>query len=182
MSPLEQVDDSAERQEPASRPDPDRDGRPPGAHRRGRVMKPLVSLVLPSNATAPGQARAALRDIPELDAIRDDASLVVSELVTNAVKHSGATDRDRITLSIFAEGDRVKIQVHDPARTDLMPRLRNLRSQEVGGLGLRLVNRIARRWDTECHDGRIVWADLAFGDAGGKAPERERQVNAGGSA
>ncbi len=124
----------------------------------------LVSLTLPSNSTAPGRAREALRDIAELDAIRDDARLVVSELVTNAVKHSGATAQDRITLSVFVEGDRVKIQVHDPARTDLMPQLRSVRSHEVGGLGLRLVSRIARRWDTEYGDGRTVSADLAFGD------------------
>jgi serine/threonine-protein kinase RsbW len=126
------------------------------------VPKPLISLPLPNDPSAPGRARAALRDIPELDAIRGDASLVVSELVTNAVKYSGATDRDMIILTIFLDGDRVKIQVHDPARTDLMPRLRNLRSHD-GGMGLRLVSQIARRWDTECRDGRIVWADLACG-------------------
>jgi anti-sigma regulatory factor (Ser/Thr protein kinase) len=171
MSPLEQVDHSAERK-PARRQSSDDDGGPSGVSRRGRVIKPLVSLALPSNSTAPAQARAALRDIPELDAIRDDASLVVSELVTNAVIHSGATDGDRITLSIFVDSDQVKIQVHDPARTDLMPRLRNPRSEEVGGLGLRLVNRIARRWDTECQDGRIVWADLAVGDAGSQTGKR----------
>jgi anti-sigma regulatory factor (Ser/Thr protein kinase) len=122
----------------------------------------LLVLALPSDSTAPGRARGALRTISELDAIRDDASLVVSELVTNAVKHSGATDRDRITLSVFGDGDRVKIQVHDPARTELLPRLRN---QEIGGLGLQLVDRIARTWDTERRNGRIVWADLVFGDA-----------------
>jgi anti-sigma regulatory factor (Ser/Thr protein kinase) len=159
MSPLEQVDDSAEQQEPTGL---SHDRGPSGAERRGMGL--LVSLDLPGNATAPGRARDALRDIPELDAIRDDASLVVSELVTNAVKYSGATDGDRITLSVFVDGDRVTIEVHDPARTDLMPQVRNLRGQEVGGLGLRLVSRIARRWDTEFRNGRIVWADLAFGD------------------
>ncbi len=129
----------------------------------------VVCLALPSNATAPGRARAALLDIPELDAIRDDASLVVSELVTNAVRHSGATDEDWITVSVFVDDDRVTIQVQDPARSELMPQLRNLRSQEVGGRGLRLVNLIARRWDTERRNGRIVWADLVCSDA---APAR----------
>jgi anti-sigma regulatory factor (Ser/Thr protein kinase) len=162
MSPLEQVDDSAGLQEPAPGPGLSRDGGPSRAERRGPRMGLLVSLALPSNSTAPARAREALRDIPELDAIRDDASLVVSELVTNAVKYSGATDGDQITLSVFVERDRVKIQVHDPARTDLMPQLRNHRGQDVGGLGLRLVSRIARRWDTECRNGRVVWADLAL--------------------
>lgn len=166
MSPLEHLDDSAERQAPTPpRAGVGRDGGPSAGDRRRRTMGPLVSLALPSDSTAPGRAREAVRDIPELDAIRDDASLIVSELVTNAVKHSGATDGDRITLSVFVDGDRVKIQVHDPARTDLLPQVRN---QEVGGMGLRLVSRIARRWDTECRNGRIVWADLLFGDPVGE--------------
>lgn len=181
MSPLEHLDDSAERQAPTPpRAGVGGDGGPSAGDRRRRTMGPLVSLALPSDSTAPGRAREAVRDIPELDAIRDDASLIVSELVTNAVKHSGATDGDRITLSVFVDGDRVKIQVHDPARTDLIPQVRNLRSQDVGGLGLRLVSRIARRWDTECRNGRIVWADLAFDPAAARV--RPRQVNAGRSA
>jgi anti-sigma regulatory factor (Ser/Thr protein kinase) len=159
MSPLEQLDDSAGRQASAS----PRAGHS-AADRRGHAEGLLVSLVLPSDSTAPARAREAVRGIPELDPIRDDASLVVSELVTNAVKHSGATEGDRITLSVSVDGDRVKIQVHDPARTNLMPRLRTSRPQEAGGMGLRLVSRIARRWDTECRDGRIVWADLALSD------------------
>lgn len=160
MSPLEHIDGPAERHAPAPGPGLDGDGGRSAADHRGRGLGLLVSLALPSNATAPGRAREALRDIPELAAVRDDASLVVSELVTNAVKHSGATDGDRITLTVLMDDDRVKIQVHDPARTNLVPRVRNLRSPDVGGLGLRLVSRIARRWDTECRDGRIVWADL----------------------
>jgi serine/threonine-protein kinase RsbW len=125
----------------------------------------LASLALWSDSTAPARAREALRDIPELDAIRDDASLVVSELVTNAVKHSGATDGEMIVLSLVVDGDRVKIQVRDPARTDLVPQVDDLPSQKGGGLGLRLVSQIARKWDTECGDGRTVWAELALGDA-----------------
>jgi anti-sigma regulatory factor (Ser/Thr protein kinase) len=179
MSPLEQVDDSAERREPAPG---GRDGGPSGVERRDRGMELLVSLALPGDSTAPARAREALRDIPELDTIRDDASLVVSELVTNAVKYSGATDGDRITLSVLVGGDRVKIQVHDPARTDLRPQVRNIRGQDVGGLGLRLVSRIARRWDTEWRNGRIVWADLTFGDPAARRVNRERQVNAARSA
>jgi anti-sigma regulatory factor (Ser/Thr protein kinase) len=163
MPPLEHVDDLAERCEPA--PEFSRNKEPSAAGRRDSALAVLVSLPLLSDPTAPGRARAALRDISELDAIHDDASLVVTELVTNAVKHSGATAEDRLILSVSVDGARVTIQVHDPARTDLVPQVRDPRSQEVGGLGLRLVNRIARTWDTECRNGRIVWADLALGDA-----------------
>jgi anti-sigma regulatory factor (Ser/Thr protein kinase) len=126
------------------------------------VERLLVSLALVSDTTAPARARAALREVPELQAIRDDASLIVSELVTNAVRHSGATDQDLITLSVFASAHQAKIQVHDPARTDLTPQLREHHDTQVGGLGLRLVSRIARNWQTERPDGRIVWAELAL--------------------
>jgi signal transduction histidine kinase len=166
MSPLQRVDSSAERVEP-TRPEPILAllAGSSTATCRGCVRGLVVSLALLSDLTAPARARGALRDIPELEATGDDASLVVSELVTNAVKHSGATDGDRIILSVVVDGDRVQIQVRDPARTDLVPHLGNLSSRGAGGLGLRLVSQIARRWDTECGDGRTVWAELDLGDA-----------------
>lgn len=139
---------------------------------RARVTRLPVSVALPSDATAPGRAREALRDIPQLDAIRDDACLVVSELVTDAVTHSGARDTNRIILSVGVNTDRVKIEVHDPARTGLMPQLGESPRQEVGGLGLRLVSRIARSWDTEWRNGRTVWAELALGGAPSRQAER----------
>jgi serine/threonine-protein kinase RsbW len=174
MSPPQRVDSSPERHEPTgSEPSSAMMASPSLASCRGRGRGLLVSLALPSGVTAPGRAREALRDIPELDAIRGDASLVVSELVTNAVKHSGATDRDTIILSVVVDGDRVKIEVRDPARSDLMPQLGNLPGLEGGGLGLRLVSQVARRWDTECRNGRTVWAELALGEA---APRRLASV------
>jgi anti-sigma regulatory factor (Ser/Thr protein kinase) len=126
------------------------------------VDRLLVSLSLRSDCTAPRQARLALRDFPELDEIHDDATLVVSELMSNAVMHSGATRGDLITLSVFVDAVRVRIHVHDPARTGLIPRIREHQGGQGGGLGLQLVNQIARRWGTEPAAGRIVWADLAF--------------------
>lgn len=174
MSPLQRVDSSTERLEPTrSEPISAVMASASAASCRDRVKGLLDSLALLSDLTAPGRARAALRDIPELDAIREDASLVISELVTNAVKHSGATDEDRITLSVVVDGDRVTIQVHDPARTHLVPQLGNPPGQEGGGLGLRLVSQIARHWDTECRNGRTVWAELALVDP---APRRKANV------
>jgi anti-sigma regulatory factor (Ser/Thr protein kinase) len=172
MSPQERVDSSAERVEP-TRPEAILAmlAGSSAASCRGRVRGLLASVALLSDSTAPARAREALRDIPELEAIRDDASLVISELVTNAVKHSGATDGDRIILSVVVDGDQVKIQVRDPARTDLLPQLGDLSSQGTGGLGLRLVSQIARRWDTECGNGRTVWAELALGDAATRRKE-----------
>lgn len=134
-----------------------------------RLDRLLVSVALRSDATAPRRAREALRDFPELDEIRDDVALVVSELVTNAVKHSGAAHGDVITMSVSVDAERVRIHVHDPARTGLTPRLREHHSQQIGRLGLQLVDQIARRWDSESLDGRTVWADLGFPDP---APRR----------
>ena len=129
MPPLQHVDDLAERSEPA--PESSRNKEPSAADRRDSALAVLVSLPLLSDPTAPGRARAALRDISELDAIHDDASLVVTELVTNAVKHSGATAEDRLILSVSVDGARVTIQVHDPARTDLVPQ--RARPAQPGG-------------------------------------------------
>ena len=90
----------------------------------------------------------------------DDAALVVTELVANAVLHAGGP----ITLRIepLAEDDAVRVVVGDTS--PVPPALREYGSVASTGRGLTLVARLARRWGAEPApegDGKVVWAELA---------------------
>jgi len=85
----------------------------------------------------------------------DDAALVVSELVTNAVVHAG-TD---ITVRVVSHGDNARIEI-----ADLSPEMPGLRIPTAGartGRGLLLVEHFTKRWGVErTSSGKTVWFDI----------------------
>jgi transcriptional regulator with XRE-family HTH domain/anti-sigma regulatory factor (Ser/Thr protein kinase) len=111
---------------------------------------------LPITVVAPGIARAALAatavGIPV--GLYDDAALLVSELVTNSVTHSGSR---WIDLAISLDEGCLRIAVADQGTQAI--RLRA--PDENGGWGLTLVAEIAHRWGVERRsDGKTVWVEF----------------------
>lgn len=118
-----------------------------------------VTLQLPGNMEAAAQARRALArlrgdiDPPLMETLR----LLVTELVTNAVRHAGA---ESVVLRVLVGRNAVWTEVTDrgpgfePAHTG-RPR------QDRSGWGLFLVERMAHRWGVN-HDGGAtkVWFEL----------------------
>ena len=96
-------------------------------------------------------------------ALRGDAELVVSELVTNAILHSAGP----VTLRVAPRRDGVRIEVEDGTRS---APLRALASADaMTGRGIALVATLARRWGVDPVDpGKVVWAELLAEDS---APE-----------
>ncbi|WP_309054191.1 ATP-binding protein [Streptomyces sp.] len=91
----------------------------------------------------------------------DDAVLVVSELATNAVRHSLSGSAGGWFLVIVGFGDDlVRIEVIDQGG-ERVPHLCDVTSQEEGGRGLALIAACAKDWGVKnWPDGRCVWADL----------------------
>ena len=111
---------------------------------------------------APKLVRQALEEIPELDCARDDALLVASELVSNAVRHSQCTEDELLTVCAHCEGDRLQISVLDPGLSG-RPAAVVDRPVGMGGLGLKVVQQLSERWGTERRrDGYMVWAEVAL--------------------
>jgi anti-sigma regulatory factor (Ser/Thr protein kinase) len=113
-----------------------------------------ISVTLPRDHGAPGQARALLREHADgLDRdLLDTAVLLISELVTNAVLHGTG----EIRLLIDIGGSNARFAVSDEGtgtpvvRPDPGP---------DGGWGLRLVGELATRWGVR--EGRTyVWFEL----------------------
>ncbi|MDC2961456.1 MULTISPECIES: ATP-binding protein [Streptomyces] len=93
----------------------------------------------------------------------DDAVLIVSELATNAVRHSlsGAAGGWFLVIVCFGD-DRVRIEVVDQGG-EHVPHLCDVTGQEESGRGLLLIAACAKDWGVKnWPDGRTVWAELAM--------------------
>jgi anti-sigma regulatory factor (Ser/Thr protein kinase) len=111
-----------------------------------------VTLKLKPSKDAPRISRSQLAEMREALGRRyDDAALIISELVTNSVRHAGDTS---ISVTVQARADRVRLEVRDGGPCfDL--------SQPRGeGLGLTFVEKIADRWGIENSGPCTVWAEL----------------------
>ncbi|MFF3934759.1 SpoIIE family protein phosphatase [Streptomyces phaeofaciens] len=96
-----------------------------------------------------------------LDQAAFTTELILSELVTNAIRY-GATP---IRLRLLRDRDSLICEVGDGTSTS--PHLRRAAFTDEGGRGLFLVARMSRRWGTRYTDrGKIIWAEQAL-DAGG---------------
>jgi anti-sigma regulatory factor (Ser/Thr protein kinase) len=94
----------------------------------------------------------------QLDDLDWVASLVVSELATNAVLHA-QTD---YTVTVTKIDTLTRVSVTD--RSAKLPQQRSYGTQATTGRGLRLVAEMSRAWGVEPHEtGKTVWAELASG-------------------
>lgn len=114
------------------------------------------------DASAPATVRHALADSGDIGWILGDVMLVASELVTNAVRHSGARDGDVLKIEVHFGPDRVRLAVCDPGASQTLARP-GPGGMPFGGLGLRLVSELAEHWGAERRpSGRqLVWAEIA---------------------
>jgi AraC-like DNA-binding protein/anti-sigma regulatory factor (Ser/Thr protein kinase) len=107
---------------------------------------------LPGRPESVRRAREVVRDAVERWGLppRDDAATIVTELVANAVRHSGTTLRLRLDLDRV--GLRVSVRDHQPAAFE---------EQSPSGRGLQAVSRLSRSWGVlHYDDGTAVWAQL----------------------
>jgi len=118
------------------------------------------SVRLAADASAAGAARrvvAAALPKPEQDDLRDMATLLVSELVTNSVVHAASA----VELDVEAGAETVTVRVRDADTGPLVMRAGGGSELDEGGRGLLLVDRLAQAWGTEHQAGRkTVWFRL----------------------
>ncbi|RDS63336.1 serine/threonine protein phosphatase [Streptomyces sp. M7] len=113
---------------------------------------------------APGRARRLARGALSgwgMEELTDSVELLVSEIVTNAVRYASRP----VTLRLLRT-DVLRCEVGDDVPQ--LPRLRQARATDEDGRGLYLVNRLARRWGaTRLSTGKVVWFELNRGSAAG---------------
>jgi anti-sigma regulatory factor (Ser/Thr protein kinase) len=127
---------------------------------RGNVGFPELDIRLRPGPRAAAEARRgleALRPAVE-DGIVDEAILLVSEIVSNSVRHAGLDDRDAIEVCVRGTVAVVHVDVSDPGPGFDVEQLPAPSGD--GGWGLWLLARLSSRWGVDRGDVTRVWFEL----------------------
>jgi anti-sigma regulatory factor (Ser/Thr protein kinase) len=119
-------------------------------------MDGMLDLTLRSESRSVAEARTRVSEAigPHLEnGIDETLKLLVSEVVTNAVRHGGSDGPVELHASWNSE-IRVAVQDHGDGFTH---RPRAEEPDEPGGFGLYLVGQLADRWGVETDGGTTVW-------------------------
>jgi anti-sigma regulatory factor (Ser/Thr protein kinase) len=115
--------------------------------------------MLPNSLRAPRDARDRCREVLAEWGMEEHVDLVmllVSELVTNAVRYTAG----EISLRIWADGGRLRMEIHDDEPKLPVPRRAD--ANHDSGRGLLLVQELSSDWGAQAvKDGKIVWFELA---------------------
>jgi anti-sigma regulatory factor (Ser/Thr protein kinase) len=126
-----------------------------------RAMPDRVHIELGALASAVPTARTWARVVLagwDLARLADDAGLVLTELVTNAVIHA---EGDAVDIWLRADRRRLAIVVGDPS-PEMPVRVATLNADELSGRGLMIVGALAECWGAcRVPAGKVVWAVLA---------------------
>jgi serine/threonine-protein kinase RsbW len=135
---------------------------------RAAMTEPAVLATRPKRRSFPGrpdqvaQARDFARRILEPCPVIEDAILLVSELATNALKHTATGFGGRFDVTILGGENSALIAVTDNG-SDKIPVRGAPLPEDATGRGLELVESIAARWG-HCggRHGRTVWFELRW--------------------
>jgi integral membrane sensor domain MASE1/anti-sigma regulatory factor (Ser/Thr protein kinase) len=121
-----------------------------------------ISVELEPGPRCPADARAALAPlesaVPSIAFM--DLSLLVSELVTNSVRHAHLAPRDLIRLHVETSQRMLRVEVSDPGE-GFAADIPEMPARGPGGWGLFLTERLADRWGVDRKDGwTTVWLEL----------------------
>lgn len=118
-----------------------------------------AQVLLDASASSPGYARRWAQStgcVPHAQSIQDDALLLISELVTNAVMHGGSP----IVLGIECEETGMRVRVRDGSPS--APVVRHPAPTDEGGRGMSLLDLLTDTWGVgpiadEHGVGKQVW-------------------------
>ncbi|MGI8807763.1 MAG: ATP-binding protein [Acidimicrobiales bacterium] len=113
---------------------------------------------LPSTPASAGEARRFVESVlagTDVEHLTYTATLLVSELVANAVLHTGTP----LAVVVALDEDRVRVEVHDGSA--LLPVRKHYSNLAGTGRGLMLVERMAEKWGAHpTADSKVVWFEL----------------------
>lgn len=127
----------------------------------GNEISPTLFLELPVSRDSVKTARHALSEISDgvPQAVFDDLELLVSELITNSIRHTGLNETDRIELTVTKSPGMIRAEVADPGPGFKQEPTRPV-SERESGWGLFLVEQISDRWGLSMNRETRVWFEL----------------------
>jgi anti-sigma regulatory factor (Ser/Thr protein kinase) len=123
---------------------------------------PYLDLQVPAMPRMVAEVRRAVRKLPLPAPMLEDALLLVSELVTNSIRHAGLNPDDPIRVCAGMSGGRLRVDVIDGSRVSPRIRIAGAIRPAPGaesGWGLYFVNHLAARWG---HGPGRYWFELEF--------------------
>lgn len=121
-------------------------------------IETIRQIRLRADRRSPHHARAFVKDALESwghASLTSDATLVVSELISNAVIHAHSS----ASLTLLNLDDGIQIRVEDDEPTP--PEIRWINEESTGGRGLHIVDALSDDWGVEASPpGKIVWLDI----------------------
>lgn len=123
-----------------------------------------VQRTLPATPDAPALARAAVEPLAAGldDPVGCDLRLLVSEVVTNAVRHGSDDPGARVGLLAVQQDSCIHVEVHEHGPGVSRPADAPTPGGADGGWGLFLVDRLAVDWGTHTGTPSCFWFDLAL--------------------
>ncbi|GAB7029871.1 hypothetical protein JCM4914_13320 [Streptomyces platensis subsp. malvinus] len=134
------------------------------------AQHPQDAFHLPARRTSVPEARKRVQTLlvewGAAQQVRDDVELVVSELFTNAVRHTGS---EKVGCEIALIGAHIRIEITDEGDAGgAAPKVQPGTPDQECGRGLFLVGALSDGWGSRPADsgrGRVVWADLPYSSA-----------------
>lgn len=120
----------------------------------------VLSCEVPCDRQAALAVRAALAQVHDGGWPLDDGLLIATELVGNAVRHSGCAEAHQLQVDVGLCDGNLLISVHDPGLSGQVAEPVRTELSGPGGWGLRVIEKLSLRWGTERPDGYRVWAEL----------------------
>ena len=123
----------------------------------------LAEIALPTGSGAPGAARMVVAHCLTglvSRGVLHDAQLLVSEFVTNSVRHGELGAADTVLVRVYLAADSVRLEIVNRGTAGaVLARHPDLRSRG-GGFGLDLVDRLTASWGVRRDGGTSVWFEM----------------------
>lgn len=127
----------------------------------GKEERSALFLELPAEKDSVGIARHALSSVSDglPSSVFEDLKLLVSELITNSIRHTGLAAGDRIELKVTKSPQTIRAEVADRGPGFKQEPYRPY-SERESGWGLFLVEQISDRWGLSVSNETRVWFEL----------------------
>jgi anti-sigma regulatory factor (Ser/Thr protein kinase) len=121
-----------------------------------------IAVALPAVPESIPRAREVLESLRGQleESVLDDLRLIVSELVTNSIRHAGLRTSDPIDLEVSVNESTIRLELRDRGRGFAPPPSPTNPFQE-SGWGLFLVSQLTDRWGVSTEAGETtVWIEI----------------------